>query len=305
MAELTGRPRAAVPAGRLPGRRRRQRPGRSAGLVLASAALGVEHAVISADPAPGGMFRRWPFFQRLLSWTKPYAPADRAGRAPTSATTGTASSPRSPSTARSSPSSWTGPPTSRRDRRWRRTSTAFAERAGIARPLRLPLDGDAPRGRARTATAFVVETTDGEYRCRPLVLAVGVAEPYTPPGARDGARPPLRRHPRRPRRTPASASSSSASRTPASSSPPGLLPWARRIIARLAVAGQAVGRHALAGRGPGPLRPAVRGPRPGRRRGHPRRRDRADRAGPGGAGFGRPDAPLGRRRRDRTSRSTR
>ena len=23
------------------------------------------------------MFRRWPFFQRLLSWTKPYAPAPR------------------------------------------------------------------------------------------------------------------------------------------------------------------------------------------------------------------------------------
>ena len=35
---------------------------------------GVQHAVLSADPSPGGMFRRWPFFQRLLSWTKPYAP---------------------------------------------------------------------------------------------------------------------------------------------------------------------------------------------------------------------------------------
>jgi cation diffusion facilitator CzcD-associated flavoprotein CzcO len=34
---------------------------------------GIEHAVISADPAPGGMFRRFPFFQRLLSWTKPHA----------------------------------------------------------------------------------------------------------------------------------------------------------------------------------------------------------------------------------------
>jgi len=34
--------------------------------------LGVPHAVISADPAPGGMFRRWPHFQRLLSWTKPH-----------------------------------------------------------------------------------------------------------------------------------------------------------------------------------------------------------------------------------------
>ena len=30
---------------------------------------GVPHAVLSADPSAGGMFRKWPFFQRLLSWT--------------------------------------------------------------------------------------------------------------------------------------------------------------------------------------------------------------------------------------------
>jgi thioredoxin reductase len=39
--------------------------------------LGVEHAVLSADEGPGGMFRKWPILQRMLSWTKPYAPADR------------------------------------------------------------------------------------------------------------------------------------------------------------------------------------------------------------------------------------
>src|SRR5919205_981173 len=43
--------------------------------------LGIEHAVISGDPGPGGMFRRWPFFQRLLSWTKPYLTSDRHSRA--------------------------------------------------------------------------------------------------------------------------------------------------------------------------------------------------------------------------------
>jgi len=43
--------------------------------------LGVEHAVISSDPSPGGMFRRWPFLQRLLSWTKPHAPVERGTRA--------------------------------------------------------------------------------------------------------------------------------------------------------------------------------------------------------------------------------
>ena len=42
--------------------------------------LGIEHALISADPSPGGMFRQFPFFQRLLSWTKPYAPVARDDR---------------------------------------------------------------------------------------------------------------------------------------------------------------------------------------------------------------------------------
>ena len=41
---------------------------------------GVPHAVLSADEGAGGMFRRWPFFQRLLSWTKPYAPAEKHTR---------------------------------------------------------------------------------------------------------------------------------------------------------------------------------------------------------------------------------
>ena len=42
--------------------------------------LGVPHAAISEDPAPGGMFRRWPVFQRMLSWTKPYTGFERGSR---------------------------------------------------------------------------------------------------------------------------------------------------------------------------------------------------------------------------------
>ena len=45
------------------------------------ARLGVEHAVISQDDAPGGMFRLYPIFQRLLSWSKPDAPAEPGTRA--------------------------------------------------------------------------------------------------------------------------------------------------------------------------------------------------------------------------------
>src|SRR5947209_10771415 len=43
--------------------------------------LGIEHAVISQDESPGGMFRRWPIFQRMLSWTKPFSGVDRTERA--------------------------------------------------------------------------------------------------------------------------------------------------------------------------------------------------------------------------------
>ncbi len=42
--------------------------------------LGVEHAIVSQDDAPGGMFRKWPIYQRLLSWTKPDAPYERTER---------------------------------------------------------------------------------------------------------------------------------------------------------------------------------------------------------------------------------
>src|SRR5262249_20263714 len=58
--------------------------GSGPGAIQVSYALrqhGIDHAAISADPVPGGMFRRWPFFQRLLSWTKPYAPVERTSRA--------------------------------------------------------------------------------------------------------------------------------------------------------------------------------------------------------------------------------
>jgi glycine/D-amino acid oxidase-like deaminating enzyme len=37
-------------------------------------------AVISRDDRPGGMFRRFPVFQRLISWTKPDAPVPRGSR---------------------------------------------------------------------------------------------------------------------------------------------------------------------------------------------------------------------------------
>jgi thioredoxin reductase len=140
--------------------------------------LGVDHAVLSADDAPGGMFRRWPFFQRLLSWTKPYAPVARTDRAyerydwnslladePEARSLmvglmdGTSYFPSRPE--------------------MERNLATFAERAGVR--VRYDCRWTATRREEGPAgDTFVLETTDGEYRAARLVFAVGVAEPYVP-----------------------------------------------------------------------------------------------------------------------------
>ena len=136
--------------------------------------LGIEHALISADPSPGGMFHRWPFFQRLLSWTKPYAPAVRRSRfyerydwnslladeeahraIMPSLMDGTSYFPSRPE--------------------MEAGLVAFAERTGIVARYDCRWTGT-----RREDEGFVLETTDGEYRCRVAIFAVGVAEPFRP-----------------------------------------------------------------------------------------------------------------------------
>ena len=63
MAQLTDRP---FPPGTYPLVVVGSGPG-ALQLTYSLRALGVEHAVISRDDAPGGMFRKWPIFQRMLS----------------------------------------------------------------------------------------------------------------------------------------------------------------------------------------------------------------------------------------------
>jgi thioredoxin reductase len=145
--------------------------------------LGVDHAVISADDEPGGMFRRWPLFQRLLSWTKPYAPAPRRTSAferydwnslladepehrslQVEFMDGSSSFPSRPE--------------------MERNLAAFATRSGVQ--VRYGCRWTATRqDEGPDGFRWVLETTDGRYRARYLVIAVGVAEPYTPefPGA--------------------------------------------------------------------------------------------------------------------------
>jgi thioredoxin reductase len=140
--------------------------------------LGIEHAVISGDAGAGGMFRKWPFFQRLLSWTKPYAPPERDSREferwdwnsllalepelrgiATEFMDGTSDFPSRPL--------------------MQANLEAFAERTGVAVRYGCRWEStrheDTPDGER-----FVLVTSDGEYRCRFPIFAVGVAEPYSP-----------------------------------------------------------------------------------------------------------------------------
>jgi thioredoxin reductase len=136
--------------------------------------FGIDHAVISADPSPGGMFRRFPLFQRLLSWTKPHSPFARDSREyewydwnslvadePENRAVmpplmdGTSEFPSRPE--------------------MELGLATFAQRTGVrirhdCRWESTRIDGD----------RFVLGTSDGEYRCRAVVFAVGVAEPWKP-----------------------------------------------------------------------------------------------------------------------------
>jgi len=136
--------------------------------------LGIDHAVISADPAPGGMFRRWPVFQRMLSWTKPYAGFDHSTRAyerfdwnslladeeanrglMPGIMDGTSYFPSRPE--------------------MEKGLVTFAERTGLR--IRYGCQWESTR---REGDDIVLGTSCGEYRAPIVVFAVGVADPWKP-----------------------------------------------------------------------------------------------------------------------------
>ena len=170
MAQLTDRP---FPPGRYPLVVVGSGPG---GLQLSYflRRLGVEHAVVSADPGPGGMFLRYPLFQRLNTWSKPYAVPERRTR----------------------PYEWYDWNSLVADEPEHRSLVlefmdgtsyfparhemaaglaAFADRAGIR--VRYDCQWESTR---REDEEFVIVTSDGEYRCPVAVFAVGMAQPWKP-----------------------------------------------------------------------------------------------------------------------------
>jgi thioredoxin reductase len=140
--------------------------------------LGIDHATISADPAPGGMFRRWPFFQRLLSWTKPYAPVDH----------GTAAYERydwnsllsdDPAHSAIMPTLMDGTSYFPSRPEMERNLVEFVARTSTRIRQDCRWTGTR-REETVDGVSWVLETTDGEYRARFVIFAVGVAQPYAP-----------------------------------------------------------------------------------------------------------------------------
>jgi thioredoxin reductase len=136
--------------------------------------LGIEHAVLSADERAGGMFQRFPLFERLISWT--HAGAD--------VPPGTREFELHDQNSLVADDPGLGALVARQiaegDRRPSRDEMvaglqAFAERAGI--PIRYGCRWKSTR---LEDGAVVLETSDGEYRCRAAIFAVGMTEPWLP-----------------------------------------------------------------------------------------------------------------------------
>ncbi len=125
--------------------------------------LGIRHAVLSADDRPAGMFLHWPFFQRLLSWTKPYAPADRHSREYERWDWNSLLA-NEPELRGLQAEFMDGSSDFPSRQEMEANLAAFAERAGIA--IRYGCTWESTR-REETAEGdrFVLVTSDGEYRC--------------------------------------------------------------------------------------------------------------------------------------------
>lgn len=141
--------------------------------------LGIEHAVISADPDAGGMFRRFPFFQRLLSWTKPHAPYPPGTREYEWYDWNSLIA-HEPHHRAVMPGLMDGSSEFPSRPEMEAGIRTFAERTGVR--VRFDTRWEAT---SRDGDGFILHTSEGDYACRAAIFAVGVAEPWTPatPGA--------------------------------------------------------------------------------------------------------------------------
>jgi thioredoxin reductase len=137
---------------------------------------GVERlAVLSRDPAPGGMFRQFPVYQRLISWTKPEAPVEPGTREyewyDHNSLLGD-----EPEHQALAPQFM--------DRTFDLPSRPEMEAALVEFTRRGRVEvryGCEWQATRREEDGFTLETSNGEYRCRVCVFALGATHAWRPP----------------------------------------------------------------------------------------------------------------------------
>jgi thioredoxin reductase len=122
------------------------------------------------------MFRRWPVFQRMLSWTKPFAGVEHRERAYERYDWNSLLADDAENRA-VMPALMDGTSYFPSRPEMQRGLETFAERTGIR--IRYGCHWESTR--QEKGKEFVLTTSDGEYRAPVVVLAVGVSQPYRPP----------------------------------------------------------------------------------------------------------------------------
>jgi thioredoxin reductase len=136
--------------------------------------MGVNYAHISADQQPAGMFQRFPIFQRLISWTKPHTLVDRGAREYERYDWNSLISDE-PENKSLVAEFMDGTSYFPARQEMEQGIAAFATRTGLK--VRY---GCRWEGTRSTGDGFVLDTSDGEYRCKVVIFAIGMTEPWKP-----------------------------------------------------------------------------------------------------------------------------
>jgi thioredoxin reductase len=186
--------------------------------------LGIGHAVISRDDAPAGMFRQFPIFQRLLSWSKPDAPC-RAGTREYEWYDHNSLVSDDPEFQALVPQFMDRAYMVPSREEIERGLAAFAERANV----RVRYGCEWTSTRREDDGRLTLVTTDGEYSCQAAVFALGVTEPWKSP-IRGIEQVPHYAETKAPREYRDRSVFVVGKRNSAFEIADGLLPWARQIV---------------------------------------------------------------------------
>ena len=138
--------------------------------------VGVEHALLGRDEGPGGMFRRFPMFQRLITASRPHCVVER-GSSQYFRFDWNSMVTDEPGDQALVTEFMDGTNYFPAREEMVTALETFAERAGV----RARYGCEWQSTRQDDAGRYVLTTSDGEYTAPVVVFAVGMVEPWTPP----------------------------------------------------------------------------------------------------------------------------